>query len=93
MPRFSAFSYRLYCFLYWVFLGIACGALHLAADLNATSEQLVGYSDDHDNHRKAFEITAVILWLMFLILDVLDFLRYVLMVFSVQVAISLPCFM
>ena len=50
-----------------------------AADLNVTSEQVVGYNSDHVHvdQKKALEIAAVILWFMFLTLDLLDFLRYV----------------
>ena len=58
-----------------------------AADLNVTSEQVVGYNSDeaHVNRKNALEIAALILWLMLLTLDFLDFLRYVPLVLSVHI--------
>ena len=58
------------------------------ADLTVTSEQTVGYTNDHGhgNQQQALEIAAVVLWLIFLILDFSDFLRYVPLVFSVHIA-------
>ena len=58
------------------------------ADLTVTSEQTVGYTNDHGhgNQQQALEIAALILWFMFLTLDFLDFLRYVPLVLSVHMA-------
>lgn len=70
-------SCSLYCFLYWAFLGVACVALEVAANLNVTSEQLLDYSNDHGRQRQTLEIVAAILWCMLLLLDLSDVFRYV----------------
>ena len=59
-----------------------------ATDLNITSEQVVSYNNEHVhvNGKQALEIAAVVLWVMFLILDLLDYLRYVPLVLSVHIA-------
>lgn len=62
--------------MYLAFLGTTYGALHLASDLNVTSDKLVGYMD-HGNKRMALGIAAVIMWRVLLLLDVSDMFRYV----------------
>ena len=92
---FIVFSWRLYWFLYWAFLGVVFAALEIAANLNVTSEHLQNYNYDHGSQRLALEIAAVILWIVFLALDFVDIVRYMHPCCPVQCQLlfSLPCFM
>ena len=66
---------RLYCFLYWAFLGVSGFALEAAANFNATS-QLLDYSYENNKQRLTLEIIAAILWILLFILDLSDVIRY-----------------
>ena len=74
---FFTLSYRMYFAVYLTFLVTTCVALDLAADMNVTSERLVGYSYDRSNRRLALETTAIILWVLLFIADIADAIRYV----------------
>ena len=69
-------SLRLYCFLYWAFLGVAGVALEAAANLNVTSEQLLDYSNAKNSQRLTLEIAAATMWFLLFILDLSDVIRY-----------------
>ena len=69
-------SFRLYCFLYWAFLGAAGIALEAAANLNVTSEQLLDYSNAKNSQRQTLEIAAATMWFLLFILDLFDVIRY-----------------
>lgn len=76
--RFSAFSCRVYFILYWAFLGTAYTALHLATNLNATSDQIVTYKDDGSPQLAlVMGAVATFLWFLCFFLDVWDVFRYV----------------
>ena len=75
MPTFLCmWPCRLYCFLYWAFLGVSGFALEAAANVNVTS-QLLDYSNEN-NKRLTLEIAAATLWFLLLILDLFDGFRY-----------------
>ena len=78
MPTFLCmWPCRLYFFLYWAFLGVSGFALEAAVNVNATSEQLLDYSNENNKQRQTLEIIAATLWLMLLIPDLFDVFRYV----------------
>ena len=79
---FTVFSKRLYCFLYWTFYGVVCGALEVAGNLNVTSDHLLDYNNDPRSQRIYLGITAVTLWSVLLILDVSDMFRYAPLLFN-----------
>ena len=72
----SPYSFRVYFILYWAFLGTAYSALHLAADLNATADQLVAYKDNGST-TLGLGIAAILLWFLIFFLDAADVCRYV----------------
>ena len=76
MPAFLCmWPCRLYCFLYWSFLGVSGFALEAAVNVNVTS-QLLDYSYENNKQRQTLEIVAATLWFLLLILDLSDVIRY-----------------
>ena len=80
------------------FLGVGFAALEISANLNVTSEHLLDYKYDHGSQRLVLEVAAVILWIVFFALDMVDVVRYAPFFFhavpiAVPIGMLYACFM
>ena len=60
----------------------------MAIGLNVTSEQLEDYSHDQDNGRFFLEVASLTLWLTLLAFEIIDAIRYVLLMLLFHIIAS-----